>query len=120
MMPASLHLIMYSRSKPCPFVTIAHQVLDKYQIPYLEIFIDQDPAANQQVVEWTGFQSVPTLVLAHEGELTPVEPPSYLAPEASPRGIDRGYMITEPNAYELEQWLIKHDLLAQKELQACP
>ena len=104
-------LIMYSRSKPCPFVNTAKRVLENKQIPYREIRIDEDKVAYQRVIDWTGFESVPTLVVAKEGEILPIEAPSFLAKGASPRGIDRGYMITEPNANQLEDWLEKHGFL---------
>jgi glutaredoxin len=107
-----LVLVMYSRSKPCPFVNTARYVLAKYQIPYDEIFIDQDASALERVLAWTGFQSVPTLIVAYPGDVLPIEPPSYLAPGASPRGVDRGAMLTEPHTDELERWLIKHQFLA--------
>lgn len=104
-------LLMYSRTMGCPFVNIAKALLASAAIPYQEIFIDQDPAARERVIRWTGFQSVPTLIIAPAGEFEPIEAPSYLAPGASPRGIDRGAMITEPSRQELIVWLQKHGLL---------
>jgi glutaredoxin len=101
-------LVMYSRSYPCPFVTTARRVLERQGIAYQEIHIDRDEAARIRVLKWTGFESVPTLVIAHAGEVVPVEEPSPLRPGASPRGIDRGYMLTEPSEIQLTDWLIKH------------
>ena len=105
-------LVMYSRSYACPFVTTAKQVLQQKNIPYREIFIDQDPQARQQVLTWTGFLSVPTLIIAHPGENLPLEEPKPLAPGSSPRGIDRGPMITEPNASQFEVWLLRNGFVA--------
>ncbi|XWX03489.1 glutaredoxin family protein [Aggregatilineales bacterium SYSU G02658] len=98
-------LIMYSRSMGCPFVTIAKRVLTEHQIVYREVLIDRDAAARERVVAWTGFQSVPTLVAARHGELDPHTQPPPLAAGASPRGVHRGAMITEPTEEELIAWL---------------
>lgn len=106
-------LIMYSRSSGCPMMTLAKRVLDDYHIPYREIFIDRDPIARQRVEEWTGFLSVPTLVIANEGEVIPYEPPAYLPKGDTPRGVNRGSMITEPNVKELTEWLMQHHFITQ-------
>ena len=103
-------IVMYSRFTPCPFVRTAKRVLDRENIPYREIYIDQDAAAEQRVIQWTGFKSVPTIVVARLGEDLP-----YLEPEPlltdSPRGVDRGTMITEPGEVTLETWLRKHGFM---------
>lgn len=83
-------LIMYSRSSGCPMMTLAKRVLDDYHIPYREIFIDQDKIAHQRVEAWTGFLSVPTLVIAYHGEVTPYQAPEHLPHGESPRGVNRG------------------------------
>lgn len=104
-------IVMYSRFSPCPFVRTAKRVLDRENIPYREIFIDQDAGAKQRVVTWTGFQSVPTIILARLGDILPCEEPAPLAPGASPRGINRGSMITEPSETDLENWLRQHGFI---------
>ncbi len=104
-------IVMYSRFSPCPYVRSAKRVLDRERIPYREIYIDEDPAAKQRVIEWTGFQSVPTIILAQPGEILPYEAPEPLAPGASPKGIDRGPMITEPGEVQLENWLRRHGFM---------
>ena len=104
-------LVMYSRSTPCPFVSIARQVLAKEGVPYREIFIDRDEQACQRVVDWTGFESVPTLIMADNGDDVPFEKEAYLEKGLSPRGIDRGSMITEPDIKQLTTWLTRHGLL---------
>lgn len=98
-------LIMYSRSYACSFVTLAKAVLDKEGIPFHEIFIDKDREALDRVVEWTGFRAVPTLVAANAGEVLPYESPDPLPRGHSPRGVNRGSMITEPDKSQLRQWL---------------
>lgn len=100
-------LVMYSRTASCPFVTLAKRVLDDHKIAYREIYIDRDPEARQRVLDWTGFLSVPTLIVSENG-LLPVETPLPLPQGTSPRGIDRGDMITEPNLIQLTEWLEKH------------
>jgi glutaredoxin len=103
-------LVMYSRFSPCPFVRTAKRVLERENVPYREIYIDQDPTAKQRVLDWTGFQSVPTIIVANPGEDLPYEEPAPLIDE-SPRGIDRGSMITEPGEIQLEKWLKKHSFI---------
>lgn len=102
---------MYSRFSPCPYVRSAKRVLERERIPYRELYIDEDPAAKQRVIEWTGFQSVPTIILAQPGEILPYEEPQPLASGASPKGIDRGTMITEPGEVQLENWLRRHGFM---------
>jgi glutaredoxin len=103
-------LVMYSRTSSCPFVRTAKRVLARENISYREILIDEDDDARQRVLEWTGYQSVPTLVVARPGEDLPYEDPAPLGGE-SPRGVDRGSMITEPGEIKLENWLKKHGFL---------
>jgi len=110
-------LIMYSRSIPCPFVTLAKRVLNDHHVPYEELFIDRDAALKADVVAWTGFQSVPTLVVAQPGSRTPCTAFTALAPGASPRGIDRGPMITEPNSAELLAFLQRHGFVSADALE---
>jgi glutaredoxin len=111
----STHLIMYTRTGGCPFVTVAKRVLSEHNVSYEEVFIDRDSVARLNVQKWTGFLSVPTLVIAPEGSQLPVEEPAPLPEGESPRGIDRGAMITEPNVDQLIQWLKKHQLIAHSE-----
>lgn len=108
-------LVMYTRTAGCPYVTVAKRVLNDYQVPYQEIFIDQDEMAKQRLLDWVGFLSVPTLIVAAVGELLPYEAPAYLPKGDSPRGIDRGSMITEASQEQLIQWLIKHGFLTVSE-----
>ncbi|MCC6799404.1 MAG: glutaredoxin family protein [Anaerolineae bacterium] len=104
-------IVMYSRFSPCPYVRSAKRVLERERIPYRELYIDEDPAAKQRVIEWTGFQSVPTIILAQPGEILPYEEPQPLASGASPKGVDRGTMITEPGEVQLENWLRRHGFM---------
>jgi glutaredoxin len=104
-------LLMYTRTAGCPFVTVAKKVLSDYQVPYREIFIDRDPQARERLLEWVGFLSVPTLVVAERGQDTPMTEPTYLEKGYSPRGIDRGSMLTEGNAVQLTAWLTRHGFI---------
>lgn len=98
-------LVMYSRTSSCPFVSLAKRVLAEQGVAYQEVFVDKDQEARQRVLDWTGFLSVPTLVAAEAGSTLPHQEPAALAQGASPRGIDRGTMITEPSMAELTSWL---------------
>lgn len=104
-------LVMYSRSYGCPFVTIAKRVLQDYEIPYRELFIDKDDVAKERVLAWTGFLSVPTLVIANVGEDLPYTGFEPLPKGASPRGIDRGPILTEGSTEEVTDWLEKHGFI---------
>jgi glutaredoxin len=101
-------LIMYSRTSPCPFVSLAKRVLDREKVPYRELYIDQDKVNETRVLKWTGFLSVPTLVISQPGDELPFEEPSPLPKDASPRGINRGPMLTEPSEEQLLNWLHQH------------
>lgn len=107
----SRRLVMYGRTTGCPFITVAKRVLADYGVGYHEIMIDKDDEARQRVLSWTGFLSVPTLVLADEDSVLPIHEPEPLPRGTSPRGIDRGVMITEANRDELEYWLLRNGLI---------
>jgi glutaredoxin len=102
---------MYTRTAGCPFVTIAKKVLHEHQIPYREIFTDQDMDARERLLDWVGFLSVPTLIVADSGQILPYIEADYLDRGLSPRGINRGSMITEPSASQLRAWLVQHEFL---------
>ncbi|MBC8170701.1 MAG: glutaredoxin family protein [Anaerolineae bacterium] len=104
-------LVMYTRTAGCPFVTIAKKVLHEHQIPYREIFVDQDPDARQRLLDWVGFLSVPTLIVAEPGHNLPFAEAEPLERGVSPRGIDRGSMLTEPSASQFRAWLTQHQFL---------
>jgi hypothetical protein len=55
---------------------------------------------------------VPTLVVANISEELPYTDPTPLPRDASPRGINRGPMITEPGEEQLLNWLREHHFLA--------
>lgn len=104
-------LVMYTRTASCPFVSLAKRVLSDYAVSYREVFIDKDEKARQRVLNWTGFLAVPTLVVDHNGDGLPYQEPTPLAAGSSPRGINRGSMITEPNIVELKTWLRQHGFI---------
>lgn len=104
-------LVMYSRTTGCPYISVARRVLDDYALGYHEIYIDKDMEARKRVQNWTGFLSVPTLVVAQPGTVLPYEDPLPIAPGSSPRGINRGSMITEANVEQLREWLIQQGFI---------
>jgi glutaredoxin len=104
-------LVVYSRSSFCPYVQKARRVFKRYDLTIHEIMIDQDPEALERVMSWTGYKSVPTILLANPGEFVPFEEPAPLEDGTTPRGVDRGVMITEPYEDELEAWLRKHGFI---------
>jgi glutaredoxin len=112
MSDAEKSLVMYVRRNFCPYVGIARNVLDELGVPYHEIDIDSDGAARDRVYRWTGFLSVPTIIVAQAAELVPYEEFLPLPRGHSPRGIDRGPIITEPSSGELIAWLEKHHFVS--------
>lgn len=104
-------LVMYNRRKPCPWVVVAVQTLQLHGIAWREVLIDEDDAARRRLLDWVGFLSVPTLIVAAPGSDLPLEEPAALAAGTSPRGIDRGSMITEPGMAQLSAWLQRNGLL---------
>ncbi len=105
-------LVMYTRTMGCPYISIARSVLRRTEVPYREVNIDRDAAAKQRLLEWTGHLSVPTLIVAAPGNDLPLVEPPPLAAGQSPRGIDRGAMLTEPSAEQLALWLVKNGFLS--------
>ncbi len=107
----SKQIVMYSRTMGCPFVSVAKRIFDDYALDYQEIFIDKDMTARERVLQWTGFLSVPTIVIAESGSYLPFAEVAPLEPGRSPRGIHRGAMITEPSAEQLTDWLAEHGFI---------
>lgn len=106
-------LVVYVRASYCPYQARANRIFEKYHLSPREVLIDTDPDAMQRVIDWTGFKSVPTIVVAQPGEILPYEEPSPLPRGSSPRGVDRGSMITEASEDELTTWLRKHGFIGE-------
>lgn len=87
------------------------RALAEWGVPATIVNINQDSDAASRVKGWVGFESVPTVVVAEGDSLEPYEPPAPLARGASPRGGDRGSLITEANREQLRAWLVKHGML---------
>jgi glutaredoxin len=104
-------IVMYVRTSFCARVALARDVLTRYNIPYREINIDEDPDLAARVKTWTHHYSVPTIIIANAGEDVPYTDFLPRPTERTIKGYDRGPMITEPNNQELENWLHKHSFL---------
>ncbi len=89
------------------------EALNEWNVTYVNIDIKKDKNAAGKVRSWTGFESVPTLIIAEEGSLEPYQKPSPLPPGISPRGVDRGVMLTEPTRKQLRAWLVKHGIIGE-------
>lgn len=106
-------LVVYTRTTYCPYQARASRVFEKYGLTPRQILIDEDQQAMVRVMDWTGFKSVPTILIANQGEDLPYETPEPLPRGASPRGVDRGSMITEATEDELSAWLRKHGIISE-------
>ena len=106
-------IVMYVRTSYCPLQALARDVLQRYEVPYREINIDDDLDFAARVKEWTHHYSVPTIIIAKRGEDMPND--AFLArpTHRTIKGYDRGPMITEPNNQQLEDWLHKHGFLSK-------
>lgn len=104
-------LIMYGRTLSCPFINVAKRVLAKENVPFRELHIDMNEVWSNRVLAWTGFQSVPTMVAARIGDDLPFEEPTPLPAGDSPRGLNRGSIITEASEEELIVWLRQHGFI---------
>ena len=109
--PPNRQVVVYGRTTYCPYLDTARAVFKKHRIRVQEIMIDQDADAASRVVTWTGFRSVPTIIAAETSHNVPYAEPTPLEAGTSPRGVNRGTMITEPSADQLEAWLRQEGFL---------
>ena len=107
------HRLVVYMSPWCINCLDTQEALAEWNVEYVNIDVKKDKAAASRVRQWTGFESVPTLVIAAEDSLDPCEAPTGLTPGTSPRGIDRGTMLTEPTRKQLRSWLAKHGILSE-------
>ena len=103
-------LVVYGRSMPCPDMFRWHRWLAEHPVEFVAFDIDSDDEAYRKVLAWTGHESVPTLVIAPDDGVDPIEPPVPLPPGRSPRGFDRGTMLTEPNPGQVASFLERHGI----------
>lgn len=103
-------LVVYGSSIPCPDMARFQWWLQRHEVDRIEfIDIHREEWAYDRVVEWTGHASVPTLVIAEDDGLDPVEPPAPLKGHRV-RGFDRGTMLTEPNPGQIEEFLRRNGI----------
>ncbi len=103
-------LVVYGRSSFCPDMMRWEHWLTRNPVEHIAFDIDTDREALAKVVGWTGHQSVPTLVIADQDGVDPIEEPSPLAAGRGPRAVDRGTMLTEPNPGQVEEFLDRHGI----------
>lgn len=96
----------------CPDCRDVQGALRAWGVSFVTVNIREDRSAAARVRGWTGFESVPTLVIADEEGNEPFEPPAPLPPGRGPAGVDRGSLLTEPKRDQLRAWLVKNGLLA--------
>lgn len=97
----------------CSSSSDTQRALKEWDVPATFVNIKEDRAAATRLRGWVGFESVPTVVLAEEGSVEPCEPPAPLSAGGSPRGVDRGSLITEATRVQLRAWLVKQGILAE-------
>jgi len=105
------HVVVYI-SPWCYTSQDTQRALGEWNVPATFINIKEDRKAAARVKGWVGFESVPTVVIADGDGVEPFEPPAPLAAGSSPRGVDRGSLITEASRNQLRAWLVKQGILA--------
>lgn len=107
----SKRLVMYCREAFCPDQARARQLLSTWGVPCEEVNITHDRQAAERVQAWNEHLGMPTLVIAEEGSLEPVTPPTPLAARQQTRDLNRGTLISEPSERGLREFLRQHGLL---------
>ncbi|MCY4639848.1 MAG: hypothetical protein OXC94_05870 [Chloroflexi bacterium] len=102
-------LVVYGRSSFCPDMHRWRRWVSEHPLTYVEFDIEQDTEAHARVIGWTGHESVPTLVIAPDDGVDPIEPPAELQGRG-PRAVDRGTMLTEPNPGQIGPFLRRHGI----------
>jgi len=104
-------LVVYGSSIPCPDMVRFQWWLQRHEvgaIAYIDIHRDED--AYDRVVNWTGHASVPTLVIASDDGVEPIEPPTPIGAGQRARAFDRGTMLTEPNPGQIAEFVRRHGI----------
>lgn len=97
----------------CSSSADTQRALAEWGVPARFVNIKEDRAAAARLREMVGFESVPTVICADAGNVEPCEPPTALAKGGSPRGVDRGSVITEASRVQLRSWLVKQGFLTE-------
>ncbi|MFQ5576756.1 MAG: glutaredoxin family protein [Anaerolineae bacterium] len=95
-------IIIYSRAGYNSYTALARDLLTRYRIPFKEINITANPAA-ERLTAWAGEVDTPALVVAAPGAALPAGPP--------PRRDSPGPLICRPANYQLENWLHRYGFL---------
>ncbi|MDQ4075009.1 MAG: hypothetical protein M3220_02045 [Chloroflexota bacterium] len=107
----NIELVMYGRTYACWDQSRAMAFLAERNVPYRFVDISRDSTAAHHLQSWVGHLSVPTLVVAQQGDIIPVAEPEPLDRSRRIRGQNRGTLITEPDDLQLEAFLQQHNLL---------
>lgn len=107
----SKELILYGRTSFCPDQERALRFLEAKGVPFTRINIDQNREGAELLKRYVGHLSVPTLVIANQGQTLPAAEPTPLPANRSARSFDRGTMITEPSDTALGEFLTRNGLL---------
>jgi glutaredoxin len=101
-------LVVYGRSGFCPDMMRWDRWVRAHPVSFVLFDIDTDEDARAFVARHTGHASVPTLVIAPDDGVDPLAAPAPLAGRV--RGVDRGSMLTEPAAGQVEVFLARNGI----------
>lgn len=103
-------LVIYGKTTFCPDLENTRRWLHSWRVPYRQISYDLDEQAALRLDSWLGSRTVPTLVIANYGEVTPIHPPLD-ADLKHLRNTDRGSILHEPEEATLRAFLVRHGFL---------
>lgn len=107
-------LVVYGSSIPCPDMARLGWWLERHAVDGMVMLdIHRDAEAYQKVKRWAGHASVPTLVIAPDGGLDPIEPPAPLDGRRV-RGLDRGTVLTEPDPAQITEFLRRNGITVEE------
>ena len=101
-------LVVYGRSSFCPDMYRWRRWLEVNPVPHVELDIEADDVARERLLSLIGCLAVPTLVIAPDDGLDPIEEP---APSNRVRAVDRGTLISEPNPAQIVPFLARHGVV---------
>lgn len=103
-------LVIYGKTTFCPDLENTKHWLQRWNVPYRQMSYDQDEQVALQLDSWLGSRTVPTLVIARYGGVTPITAPAD-ADLSNLRNTDRGSMLHEPDEATLHAFLTRHGMV---------
>jgi formylglycine-generating enzyme required for sulfatase activity/glutaredoxin len=107
---AGYDVVVFGRSSFCPDLIRAKVWLHAWNVPYRQVQVDLEEEMAYKLDAWLGSRTVPTIIVARQGEVDPISPPIDADLKAL-RNMDRGSMLHEPEEGTLRAFLARHGFL---------